>query len=99
MRPVADEAQRLIAFLERYETSAGATDAATVRAALDRLIGSPSPAAADLARAVAEHYHAANVRVAVHREFVERMLPESTVTSGAVQDFVLGRLVWGRSTV
>ena len=99
VRPVADEAQRLIAFLERYETSAGATDAATVRAALDRLIGSPSPAAADLARAVAEHYHAANVRVAVHREFVERMLPESTVTSGAVQDFVLGRPVRGRSTV
>ena len=99
MRPAADETRRLLGYLERYETSTGAADAATVRAALESLAGSSSPAAVDLARAVAEHYHAANVRVAVHREFVERMLPESTVTSGPVQDFVLGRPVRGRSTV
>jgi hypothetical protein len=39
------------------------------------------------------------VRLAVHRGFVDRMLPESTVSNNAVQDFILGRPVRGRSTV
>lgn len=97
--PVHEEAQSLLACLERYETSSSAADAATVRASLVSIGKSSSPTAVALARAVSEHYHAANVRVAVHRDFVSRMLPESTVTSGPVQEFVLGHPVRGRSTV
>jgi hypothetical protein len=94
-----EEARSLLACLERYETSTSVTDAAIVRAALASISESSSPTAVALARAVSDHYHAANVRVAVHRDFVSRMLPESTVTTGPVQDFVLGHPVRGRSTV
>ncbi len=98
-QPVHEEARSLLACLERYETSVSATDAAVVRASLASIAESSSPTAVALARAISDHYHAANVRVAVHRDFVSRMLPEATVTSGPVQDFVLGRPVRGRSTV
>jgi hypothetical protein len=98
-RLLAEDASLLLACLERYESSASAADAATVRMALAAIAKSPSPTAEALARAVSDYYHAANVRIAVHREFVSRMLPESTVTTNAVNDFVLGRPVKGRSTV
>jgi hypothetical protein len=99
MGQLAEDACLLLACLERYESSASAADAATVRMALAVIAKNSSPTAEALARAVADHYHAANVRIAVHREFVSRMLPESTVTTNAVNDFVLGRPVKGRSTV
>jgi len=98
-RPVGDEIDHLLAFIERYEASTEAAHAAAVKAALGGVVASPAPAAAELARAVADHYLAPNVRLAVHRGFVERMLPETTVTNNAVQDFILGRPVRGRSTV
>lgn len=97
--PASGEARNLLSCLERYEASASAMDAAIVRESLASIAKSSSPTAIALARAVSDHYHAANVRIAVHRDFVSRMLPESTVTSNAVQEFVLGRPVKGRSTV
>jgi hypothetical protein len=97
--PIDSEIIRLLAFIERYESSGGPVDASTVKTAVVRVAGSPAPAAAELARAVSDHYLAPNVRIAVHRAFVERMLPESTVTSGGFQDFILGRPVRGRQTV
>jgi hypothetical protein len=99
MQQLSEDACLLLACLERYESSASSADAATVRMALAAIATSSSPAAEALARAVSDYYHAANVRIAVHREFVSRMLPESTVTTNAVNDFVLGRPVKGRSTV
>jgi hypothetical protein len=98
-RPVGDDVQRLLAFLERYEAASDPAHASAVTAALAGIVAAPSPAAAELARAVAAHYLAPNVRLAVHRGFVARMLPESTVSNAAVQDFILGRPVRGRSTV
>jgi hypothetical protein len=98
-RPVGDEIDRLLAFIEHYEAAAEGGHASAVKAALAGVVASPSPAAADLARAVSDHYLAPNVRLAVHRGFVERMLPESTVSNAPVQDFILGRPVRGRSTV
>jgi len=98
-RPGSEAIDRLLAFLERYESSGEAGHASAAKAALAGVVAHPSPAAADLARAVSDHYLAPNVRLAVHRGFVERMLPESTVTDNAVQDFILGRPVRGRSTV
>jgi len=89
----------MLGFLERYEAGGEPADAAAIRTALGAILAGGSAAEADLGRAIADHYHAPNVRIAVHREFVERMLPEATVTNGPVQDFVLGRPVRGRSTV
>ncbi|MBM4020962.1 MAG: hypothetical protein FJ284_01730, partial [Planctomycetes bacterium] len=90
---------RLLAFLERYESSGDPLDASAVKGAISGIAVSATPAAVALARAVAEHYHAPNVRIAVHRAFVERMLPETTVSKGNFQDFILGRPVRGRRTV
>jgi hypothetical protein len=98
-RPVADEVTRLLCFIERYETSGAADDASAVKAALAGIAESSSPRAADLRRAVSDHYLAPNVRIAVHRELVEQLLPEATVSSGGFQDFILGRPVRGRRTV
>jgi hypothetical protein len=97
--PLATEIGRLLCFIERYESSGDALDASAVKAVLAGVATTSAPAGSDLLRAVSEHYHAPNVRIAVHREFVERMLPESTVTSGGFQDFILGRSVRGRRTV
>ena len=97
--PADAEIGRLLAVIERYEAGGEPLDAAAVKEALAGVATSPSPATAALVRAVSDHYHAANVRIAVHRAFVERMLPESTVDSGGFQDFILGRPVRGRRTV
>jgi hypothetical protein len=98
-RGVGDEASRLLLFLERYEASCALADAAAVKGTLDAIASSSCPLAGELARTTADHYLAPNVRIAIHRGFVERMLPESTVTNGPVHDFVLGRPVHGRRTV
>lgn len=98
-QPIDPEVSRLLGFIERYESSGEPLDASAVKGSLASLADSSSPAAAALVRAVSDHYHAPNVRIAVHRDFVEQMLPESTVTSGGFQDFILGRPVRGRRTV
>ena len=66
---------------------------------LDALAAVPLPAAADLVRTVRDHYAAANVRITVHQQLVEKMLPEANVSSGRIEDVVLGRPVRGTRTV
>ena len=96
---MAAETAALLAALERFETSSSADDAAAVKAALRGVGSTASARASDLTRTVADHYLSPNVRIAVHQKFVERMMPESTVTTAPMQDFVLGRKVRGTSTV
>lgn len=96
---VMAEAAALLAALERFESTSSPEDAATVKAALHGIAGTGSGRAADLTRTVADHYLTPNVRIAVHQKFVERMMPESTVKTAPMQDFVLGRKVRGTSTV
>ncbi len=96
---VAAEAAALLAALERFESTSSPEDAATVKAALRGIADTGSARAADLTRTVADHYLTPNVRIAVHQKFVERMMPESTVKTAPMQDFVLGRKVRGTSTV
>lgn len=81
--------------IERFEASRSAADAAAVREALQ----AHAAAGRGLERAVGDHYLSPNVRIAIHEEFLERLLPESTVTSGPLQDYVLGRKVRGTKTV
>ena len=96
---VAAETAALLAALERFESTSSPEDAAAVKAALRGIGGTVSTRAAELARTVADHYLAPNVRIAVHQKFVERMMPESTVQTKPMQDFVLGHKVRGTSTV
>jgi hypothetical protein len=93
------ETGRLLDALERFEANQSPVDAHTASQALATLgsLGPDEPRR--LATATRDHYAAANLRVAVHRQFVERLLPESEVDSGAVDDMILGRQVRGRRTV
>jgi len=86
---------QLMRVVERFEASRSAADAAAVRAALQ----AHPTAGRGLERAIGDHYLSPNVRIAIHEEFLERLLPESTVTSGPLQDYVLGRKVRGTKTV
>jgi hypothetical protein len=90
---------RVLHALERFETSRRAVDAVGVRESLRSVVASSPVAGRGLDRAVHDHYLSPNVRIAIHEEFLERLLPESTVTSGPLQDFVLGRKVRGTKTV
>lgn len=89
-------AGRLLESLERFEATPDAAAAARVAAALRALGAVP---AADLCRAVNDHYLAPNLRVAVHRTFLARMMPDATVAAGPMRDFVLGRPVRGTRRV
>lgn len=94
--PVAAAAScQLMRLVERFEASRAAADAAAVREALQ----AHATAGRGLERAIGDHYLSPNVRIAIHEEFLERLLPESTVTSGPLQDYVLGRKVRGTKTV
>jgi hypothetical protein len=95
----AREAPRLLAALEAFEAAPHTMNALSVRGSLAGMVASSHPPAQGLVRAVRDHYLAPNVRVAVHQEFVSRLLPETTVNTGPLQDFVLGRKVRGTRTV
>ena len=90
---------RLLAALERFETSADAAEAAVVRTALEAMGAFEGMAPRGATRAVADHYLAPNVRVTVHERFVSRLLPDTTVETGPLHDFILGRPVTGTRTV
>jgi len=95
----ARDTLRLLAALEAFESAPRAAGAAAVRDALAAVSAAPAAAPRGVVRAVRDHYLAPNVRIAVHQDFVSRLLPESTVTTGPLQDFVLGRKVRGTRTV
>lgn len=88
----------LLETLERHESASNASDASRAGAILAALEG-VGPATGDFVEAVRGQYVAANVRVAVHQKFVERILPPTRVTSAPVEDTVLGRQVRGSSRV
>jgi hypothetical protein len=93
------EVVALLQALERYESTQGAADAHAVRAVLAPLVAGPLQAAPALVQAVTDHYLAPNLRIAIHRDFVARVVPDKTVTSGRMEDFILGRPVRGTNTV
>jgi len=89
----------LLQGLERYEASPNPVDAAASARLLDSFEASAIPAAEAFAAVVKNQYAAANIRIAVHQKFMERMLPPTQVTSAPVDDTVLGRQVRGTSRV
>lgn len=91
---VADLLERL----ERYESAPTPAEGAAIAAALAALEDAGEAPAA-LAAAVRDQYVAANVRVALHQKFIERVIPPAQVTSAPVDDTVLGRQVRGTSRV
>jgi hypothetical protein len=92
------EVQRLLWAVERFEVAPGAAQAADVQRSL-RAVAAAGPASEGVVAAVADHYLAANVRLTVHQQLVARLLPDATVSSEPMQDFILGRRVRGTRTV
>lgn len=90
---------RLLLALEHVESRAVANDAAAVRDALTVMESYAGAAPRATARTVADHYLAPNVRVTVHERFVARLLPDASVETGPLRDFILGRQVTGTRTV
>ncbi|MFM7290015.1 MAG: hypothetical protein ACKO6B_02145, partial [Planctomycetia bacterium] len=94
-----EEIARLLDGVERFEVTPTAAEAAGVKTSLGSICGFYPTAARPLARAVEDHYVAPNVRIAVHQQFLERLLPEATVDTARFQDTVMGRDVRGTRTV
>jgi hypothetical protein len=95
---VCADTQRLLWAVERFELASGPAQAADVQRSL-RALAAAGSATQPIVDAMADHYLAANVRLAVHQQFVARLLPEATASSEPMQDFILGRRVRGTRTV
>ena len=93
------EIARLLDSIERFEAATTAADAMAVKTSLGSICGFYPTAARPVARAVEDHYLAPNVRIAVHQQFLEKLLPGATVDTGPFQDVVMGREVRGTRTV
>jgi hypothetical protein len=90
---------RLLDLLERYEATSATIDAAAIRDVAQAVEAITLPGAVAVGRAVSEHYLAPNVRIAVHQQFVEKLMPEQQVQSGPVNEVIAGRPVRGTRTV
>ena len=93
------EIARLLEGLERFENTPMPAEAAVVREAVVAIDAAPHAGTRAVARSVADHYLAPNVRIAIHKEFLEKLLPETTVDTDPVEDVVMGRRVRGTRTV
>ena len=93
------EIARLLDGIERFEVSTTAADAVAVKTSLGSICGFYPIAARPVARAVEDHYIAPNVRIAVHQQFLEKLLPGASVDTSPFQDVVMGREVRGTRTV
>ena len=95
----AAELAVLLDAIERFESSHDPADARSVREAAQLVAAAPLVTAEGIGRSVHDHYLSPNVRISVNEQFVEKLLPETTVTTSALHDYVLGRQVRGTKTV
>ena len=93
------EVAMLLEAIERFESSRDPADARAVREATRRVAATRLTTAEGIDRAVHDHYLSPNVRISVNERFVEKLLPETTVTTSPLHDYVLGRQVHGTKTV
>lgn len=92
------DVSRLLVAIERFEATLDASDAAAAKECLRGIANAPA-GSEPLCRAVADHYLAPNVRIAVHQQFLEKFLPEAQVKTGPVDEIIAGRPVRGTRTV
>lgn len=93
------EIARLLDGIERFEVAPVAAHAEAVKASLRAISAFYPIASRPVARAVEDHYVAPNVRIAVHQQFLEKLLPGATVDTAPFQDTVMGHDVHGTRTV
>ena len=89
----------LLDALERFEITQAPAEASIVKQSLATIHASPLTLTKAITQSVSEHYFAPNVRIALHKTFLENLLPEATVKTGPLEDVVLGRKIRGTRTV
>lgn len=90
----------LVAAIEKYEATNGATAAAAVRKAFEQVRGTSADGGAALADAMRSHYVNYNYRIYISEPFMNRLIDERRVDRSPVSDYILGASVSGnQSTV
>jgi len=89
----------LLAAVERFEADPRSTQAAEVQQAIQGVTAVNPAESGAIARAISNHYAAANLRVSLQEKFLTLLMPETTSRAEAVRETVLGRLVRGRRVV
>jgi len=93
------DAAILLRDVERFEETGLPADAARLAADLASLRFSPHQPQRDLARMMERYYRNANLRLTVHRDLIERLLPEKEPEDAPVREVILGVPVRGRSRI
>ncbi len=88
----------LVAALEDYEYTNSAVAAGDVGKALEKLSGVAPDAGLAMRHALEKHYSGNNLRIAASENFLNRLLADSRVEQGQVNDYVLGAAVGGWQT-
>ncbi|HZZ72853.1 MAG TPA: hypothetical protein VFE24_11410 [Pirellulales bacterium] len=91
-------ADQVLVQVEQFEEQGTSAAAQVLGALARRLVLSPDPQSQEVGQQLAAHYRNANVRLVVSEKLLNRLVPESTTTTGDVQDTILGVPVAGCST-
>ena len=89
--------QLLVTRLERFEHTGLPSDARALARAYQQLVFSGTVGQEELGRRFETHYRNANVRFAVSADLLNRLVPKPEPEQGVVNDYVLGRPVFGQS--
>lgn len=87
----------LLEHVHAYERSPLPSAARRVAQQQQRLAWAAEPELRELARQVDQHYRNCNVRISLHRDLLQRLLPEPREQQTPVRETVLGVPVRGRS--
>lgn len=93
------DASRLMESLEQYEISRNSADAALIKEALRAIESSSLVGAKMVVRSVTDHYLSPNMRIAIHRDFAEKLLPATDEEDGPFSEIINGRVVRGNRKV
>ena len=90
------DSARLLSNVEHYEQTRLPSDARLVAVESHRLGWSEDGGAQTLSKYLNTHYRNANLRIAINKRFLNRLLPQSAPQTGPFQDVIDGNAVHGR---
>ncbi|WP_148076117.1 hypothetical protein [Bythopirellula goksoeyrii] len=91
------ELNTLLALLERYEAQGGHRYAAAIAQLEQRMRWSNNQQLQSLAEEMHEQYRGTNMRIAISKELMNRMIPEQHIRTAPVRESIAGKRVKGRS--
>ncbi|HET6425880.1 MAG TPA: hypothetical protein VFG20_19475 [Planctomycetaceae bacterium] len=96
--PLQDSFGKLVAALEGFEAASTNADAAAVRAALASIQQQAADGGDRITAVINEHYLNDNLRFIASEAFVSKLISDSRVEQGQVNDYILGANVGGWQT-